>query len=562
MYNIAMKKSKKDAKRQWRTSISRIVKGEYLSIGIPKPDNKGFKIRFGYGYISELQKFHPDPVTAIKAIISNFPLSLTKEEAKAKLDSIYKGEKTIKQEAIEKFKGYEIIEKLFNHFDIFKDCRVTKSTTLKDVVSQLIYQRIKQPLSVYSTYKSMKKENFDTFSKNSFYRSLDYISENKNTILKNLNQKIKDKINRNINVLWFDSTTSYFETFKRDGYKKPGFSKDGKFKEDQIVIGMATDENGIPLHYKVYPGNTADSKTFIPFMLEIAKIYNVNNVTIVADKGMSVNRNIRFLESMNWRYIISYRMKASNNSFKEYVLDENEYITNGSVKYKTREIASFFNKKRPNGHVRNQIVTFSTKRALKDKNDREILIENFTKKMNKNGLVSYENLAGSKKYKFFKPVNKGAFYELDEEKIIEDSKFDGFYVYETNRRDLSVLEIIEIYSNQWQIESNFKTFKGTLSLRPVYLSTWNHIKGYICLCFISLVFLNYLIYILNNTLGLAGKSKITEHKLINVIRDVKELEIYIDKQKVQSIDIFNDELLESWETYKLLLDIFIKENIE
>ncbi|VEU66774.1 Transposase (plasmid) [Mesomycoplasma conjunctivae] len=57
---------------------------------------------------------------------------------------------------------------------------------------------------------------------------------------------------------------------------------------------MATDENGIPLHYKVYPGNTADSKTFIPFMLEIAKIYNVNNVTIVADKGMSANSNIRF----------------------------------------------------------------------------------------------------------------------------------------------------------------------------------------------------------------------------------------------------------------------------
>lgn len=147
-------------------------------------------------------------------------------------------------------------------------------------------------------------------------------------------------------------------------------------------------------------------------------------------------------------------------------------------------------------------------------------------------------------------------------KIVEDSKFDGFYVYETNRRDLSVPEIIEIYSKQWQIESNFKTFKGTLLLRPVYLSSWNHIIGYICLCFISLVFLNYLIYILDNTLGLAGKSKITEHKLINVIRDVKELEIYIDKQKVQSINIYNDELSESWETYKLLLDIFIKENIE
>ncbi|WP_433962517.1 IS1634 family transposase [Mycoplasmopsis bovis] len=97
-----------------------------------------------------------------------------------------------------------------------------------------------------------------------------------------------------IDVLWFDATTTYFETFSREGYKKPGYSKDGKFKEDQIVIGMATDENGIPLHYKIFPGNVTDSNTFIPFMLEIADIYEVNSVTIIADKGMSVNRNIRF----------------------------------------------------------------------------------------------------------------------------------------------------------------------------------------------------------------------------------------------------------------------------
>ncbi len=81
---------------------------------------------------------------------------------------------------------------------------------------------------------------------------------------------------------------------------------------------MATDENGIPLHYKIFPGNVTDSKYFTYlFMLEIADIYEVNSVTIIADKGMSVNRNIRFLESKNWKYIISYRMKAGSKQFKE-----------------------------------------------------------------------------------------------------------------------------------------------------------------------------------------------------------------------------------------------------
>lgn len=552
-----MKKFKKDIKRQWRTSISKVKKGEYLSIGIPKPDNKGFQMRFGYGYLHELKQFNDDPLKVIKAIIADFPLSLTREQAKAKLDNIFKKQKLIKKEVFEKYKGYEIIQKLFNYFDIFQDCKTTKSTTLNDVVQQLIYQRIKNPLSVFNTYKSMK----DTASKNSFYRSLDYISENKDTILKNINSKIKVKINRNINVLWFDSTTSYFETFSREGFKKPGYSKDGKFKEDQIVIGMATDENGIPLHYKIFPRNCADANTFIPFMLEIAKIYQIKNVTIVADKGMSINKNIRFLESMNWKYVISYRMKAGSKNFKEYITDQDGYQIEDGIKFKTREITSLYNKKRPNGHIRKQIITYSDKRALKDKNDRNILIENFTKKMDKNHLVSYEDLAGSKKYRFFKPVNKGAYYELDKAKIIEDEKYDGYYVYETNRFDLSVNEIVGLYAKQWQIESNFKTFKGTLSLRPMFLSTWKHITGYICLCFVALVFLNYLIYVINKKLEFDSNNKITEQKIINVIKEVKEVEIFINDQKIETLEIFNDELSESWKTYKLLLDILVRENI-
>ena len=553
-----MKKSRKDTKRQWRTSIARVKKGEYLSIGVPRRDNKGFEFRFGYGYLHELKEYHDDPLTVIKAIIANFPLSWTKEQATTELAEIFTEKKSLKKEVIERYKGYEIIEKLFDYFDIFDNCSTTRSTTLKDVIMQLIYQRIKNPISVFNTYKTIKKERIDTHSKNSFYRSLDYIAKNKDEILKNLNKKICDNTNRKIDVLWFDATTAYFETFSREGFKKPGYSKDGKFKEDQIVIGMATDENGIPLHYKVFPGNSADSNTFIPFMLEIADLYEINTVTIIADKGMSVNRNIRFLESKNWNYIISYRMKAGSKQFKEYVLDEKDYITDGSFKYKVRDVASFYNKKRPNGHFRKQIITYSKKRAIKDKNDRDILVQNFIKKMNKDNLVSYDNLAGSKKYKFFKPVNKGAFYELDVAKINEDEKYDGYYVYETNRTDLSVVDIVNLYSKQWQIESNFKTLKGKLSLRPMYLSTWNHIVGYICLCFVSLVFLNYVVYLLNSRLGLQGKNRITEHKMINVIKDVKEIEVFVNKQKTETIQVFNDELKESWDTYHTLLEVLKK----
>ncbi|UWV84294.1 transposase [Mycoplasmopsis felis] len=73
--------------------------------------------------------------------------------------------------------------------------------------------------------------------------------------------------------VFFDSTTIYFESFQREGLRIPGYSKDGKFKEDQIVMGMACDINGIPIFYKVFPGNTANVKTLIPFFNEFKLLF-------------------------------------------------------------------------------------------------------------------------------------------------------------------------------------------------------------------------------------------------------------------------------------------------
>ncbi len=94
----------------------------------------------------------------------------------------------------------------------------------------------------------------------------------------------------------------------------------------------------------------------------------------------------------------------------------------------------------------------------------------------------------------------------------------------------------------------------------MYLSTWNHIVGYIVMFhFISVFKLH--IYILNSKLGLTGKSKITEHKVINVIKEVKEIEVFVNKQKIETIQVYNDELQESWQTYQILLELLTKEKV-
>ncbi len=159
-----------------------------------------------------------------------------------------------------------------------------------------------------------KKEKIDTYSKNSFYRSLDYIAKNKDEILRNLNAKICANTNRKIDVLWFDATTTYFETFSREGYKNLAIQKMENLKS-QIVIGWQLMKMGYRYTTKYFQEMLL-IQILSTILLEIADIYEVNSVTIIADKGMSVNRNIRFLESKNWKYIISYRMKAGSKQFK------------------------------------------------------------------------------------------------------------------------------------------------------------------------------------------------------------------------------------------------------
>ncbi|MDJ1649101.1 IS1634 family transposase, partial [Mycoplasma phocimorsus] len=166
---------------------------------------------------------------------------------------------------------------------------------------------------------------------------------------------------------------------------------------------------------------------------------------------------------------------------------------NSTTKYKEYEYNSHWNGKRINENIRRRIITHSTSRAKKDKEDRKTLINNFIKRRNSAGIVTADNIIGIKKYKFYKKVGKMEF-ALDYKKILEDENYDGFYVYETSRLDLKPADIIEIYHKRWQIEKNFRTLKNALSVRPVYVWTDKHIRGHFILNFIALIVLKYSIY--------------------------------------------------------------------
>ncbi|EFF41640.1 IS1634 family transposase [Mycoplasmopsis alligatoris] len=487
----------------------------YVSACISKGFGKGVFRTIGLGSLEELTKLNKEAIATLKnkclELSTETPNEVVKQDLLNSLSS------SVFEHEIVNY-GISSLYKMINKLNLFRDLPKTKHKNIEEIIEYIIAKRIIDPSSIIQSFKDKDKfQNDIKNKKTTFYNCLDFVENHKDIIFKSVNNVIASETNRKVNIVFYDVTTVYFETFVRNRFRNPGYSKDGKFKEDQLVVGMVTDLNGIPIHYKLFEGNKPEMKTFVPFVVEMKQKYNLNNVTIVADRGMNINANLRFLESNNIDYIISYRLMSASKEIKESALSIGEYEKNNSFLSKEVLYESNWKKGRLNGKIRKKIYTYSSKRALKDKNDRENLINNFVKKQDKHGIVNIDKMLGSKKCKYFQSVGDSKFM-LNQNKILNDEKFDGYYVYETSRIDMTPIQIVETYAKQWQIEENFRTLKSAIQIRPVHVWTNEHIKGYFTLCILSLIVFKYSLYVVNDFLNKNGViDRITNDRFKNAL---------------------------------------------
>ncbi|MDW2852403.1 IS1634 family transposase [Mesomycoplasma ovipneumoniae] len=510
-----MKKQKLFLFNVWGSSKDK----PYKYVGWTQGYGKGAKRWFSLGNERNLEKINPNAVQIIKEKLKLFSNLDDKDKVKAVLLDSIKNSAIIEGSV---FVGGELIEKLIEKHNIFESLPKSRHKNMKEIFNYLISKRITDPGSIINAFD--KKDDYSNqikASKNSFYRLLDLVFESQNQLLNSVNKMVISELGERGDEFYFDSSTIYFETFER---KIPGYSKEAKFNEDQIVIGLACDKNGIPFHIKVFKGNTADSSTLIPFVLDIESKYNIKNMTIIADRGMSTAANIRFLESRNYNFIISYRAKVGSQKFKNYLLDPSDYVdVNADFKYKKEEFYSSYKNKIYTENIRRRIITYSKKRAIKDRKAREEQIQSFIKKQNKDGFIEANKLFG-KKPKYFKEISNMKF-ELDQSKIDKDKQFDGYYVYETNILNSNVLDIVEKYQKQWNIEANFRSLKGLLNIRPVFLRIDEHILAHTLLCFISLVILKTIIFKINKHISdnkLFENNQLTEVGLVTMLQKLRQ----------------------------------------
>jgi len=374
----------------------------------------------------------------------------------------------------------------------------TRNVSASKALKEIVMARIANPDSKMGSVEMLEEKFGVNLNLKSVYRMMDKLDDKRikklNTLV--LNQT-KSLLDNKIDVIYFDATTLYFESFTEDegddAIKKNGYSKDGKFNQPQVVLALLVTKSGLPIGYKAFSGDTFDGHTIIPALKEIQDEFEIDNIVYVADSGMFNKANLEeFDKNGKMTYIVGARIKSMSNSIKEKILKVDEY----------QEINDDSKVKTINYQGKKLLLSYSKKRARKDKFEREKAIEKLKAKLEKstsvksqlsnNGYKKYLQLESSNKDKKTKSCDLSIV--LNAKKIKEDEAWDGLKGIITNNSKLTNEELIHQYTNLWQVEESFRITKHDLKIRPIYHWKPSRVKAHLAISFMAYTLVRHLEY--------------------------------------------------------------------
>ena len=373
----------------------------------------------------------------------------------------------------------------------------TKTTySLQKTVFLMAIQHLLEPMNKLSTYNHQNKYLcMPETPLHHMYRALDLLSKKKEEIETGLFEYNYVRINKTVDVVFYDLTTIHFESKIADDLRDFGYSKAGKYNEVQVVLGMLIDANGMPVGYELYKGNTFEGKTMVKTLEAIKKRFRINRIIIVADRGLNIKGNSNHVKEAGYGYIMASKIKGASSALQKKVLEDKGFVSindkegNIMLRYKVMEHKNIFKDENKVKHIlaENMVVTYSAKRAKKDKADRERLVEKAKKLLENPEQITSTNKRGGRKYINNQegPAKDKTAFELDIDKIERDARFDGYYAIQTSEKAMDATEIMDAYHTLWKIEESFRIMKSTLEIRPVYHSAKTRIEGHFVVCFLA-----------------------------------------------------------------------------
>lgn len=501
------------------------------------------------GRLDELQKQFVDPVSHFKKIAQE--RTDEKKNSRKTIVSIDLSSAMDINEDSLKNVGYSVLKTLYKQLELDKFWKnIRKKTSiqydLEAVFQLLVFSRILYPGSKMDTFnkKDIYFEKMEGFTLKDIYKALDIFDKYDTQLQKWIYEHSAPICERDMSVSYFDCTNYYFDigrsdmdTFDDNGkpvdkkgkpaelkYRKRGPEKN--HRPDSIVeMGLLMDRNGIPLAFDLFPGNESEKVHMRPIINRVKNEFHSGRVIFVADRGLNTSDNIYYLNGDNKAdynprdgYVYGQSVRGADAEFKAWVLgggykteklkddDGNEvtFIHKSRIHPKTIQVNVTIpgqkkKKKKSVSIDQKQMAYYSEKYAKKQKRDREIMIARAKDLISHPKKYDRVTAAGSGAYvqniafdKSTGEIVDGRELVLDEEKIAEEEKYDGYYSIVTSELKMSDQEIRETYRGLARIEETFKISKTEFESRPVFVWTNAHIEGHFATCFTALVLIRLL----------------------------------------------------------------------
>ena len=352
---------------------------------------------------------------------------------------------------------------------LYRLCESFGFDTLKDkILIDLVIMRVCEPASKLRSLGLLSKHFGIEHTEQTLYRHLRHFPKLKQAVEEKIVAVARNEFGFDFSFVLYDVTTLYFETFRSDALRKPGFSKDGKPMQPQIVIGLMVTPQGFPVSYEVFAGNTFEGTTFLPSILAFKALHNIDTLTVVADAAMLSIENIKKLVANKLTYIVGARLGNISSELLTTIDTELERIDGKTMRTQT-----------PHGTL---VLGFSKKRYAKDLSDMNKQIEKAKRQV---------AFPGKMRRAKFVSVDDGA-VSLNEALVAERKKLLGVKGYCTNLEGVPDDAIIAHYHSLWRVEQAFRIAKSDIASRPIFHHKEESIKAHILICVMALALSKYI----------------------------------------------------------------------
>ena len=355
------------------------------------------------------------------------------------------------------------------------------------------------PSSKLKTIRYLREYRGKEYEPDQIYRYLDKLHKSYKKQVEQISYEHTLKVlDGNMSVVFYDVTTIYFEADKEDDLRKAGFSKEGKHKHPQILLGLLVGLEGYPLAYEIFAGNKYEGHTMLPLIDRFKKRFDLERLVIIADSGLMSNKNVEELIEKGYEFILGARIKNESKPIKEKILALS--LTDGQ---------SDLIEKREDLKL---VINYTKTRAAKDAYNRQKGLKKLEKALAKGKLTkSHINNRGYNKYLSMEGEVK---VSIDYDKFEKDAKWDGLKGYLTNTK-LSMEQLIKSYNELWKIEKAFRISKTDLRIRPIYHRLQKRIEAHICISFTA-----YKIYKELDRQLTVNKAELSVERAIEILKTI------------------------------------------